>query len=121
MGEACGGKTGGIRRSNWCAALTEFLDDDYDLAFFDIGPSLGSLNRSVLLGIQHFISPVGADLFSIFGIRNIAAWLRQWLKDYEVGLNLAEDSTPGVLDEYGIKEIPALLKKEVRFHIFLSF
>jgi len=106
--EAGAGKPGGIRRSNWCSYLTEHLDADYDVAFFDIGPSLGSLNRTVLLGTQHFISPVGADLFSIFGIRNIAAWLKQWLKDYEKGLARAEDDSPGVLDEYNIKRSPAI-------------
>jgi hypothetical protein len=80
------------------------------VAFFDIGPSLGSLNRSVLLGVEHFMSPVGADLFSIFGIRNIAEWLRQWLRAYSTGLKLAEDGAPGILEEYGISLEPAIRK-----------
>lgn len=108
--EGSSGKIGGIRRSNWCAALSSHFDADYDLAFFDIGPSLGSLNRSVLLGVQHFVSPVGADLFSIFGIRNISDWLRQWLKVYHVGLGLAEDSSAGLLAQYGISPEPAISK-----------
>jgi cellulose biosynthesis protein BcsQ len=108
--DAAAGKIGGIRKSNWCSALTHHYEADYDIAFFDIGPSLGSLNRSVLLGIQHFMSPVGADVFSLFGIRNIADWLTQWLKDYEVGLKLAEDSLPGGLSEYGIDTKPAVRK-----------
>jgi hypothetical protein len=106
--EGSSGKIGGIRRSNWCAGLSEHFDADYDLAFFDIGPSLGSLNRSVLLGVQHFVSPVGADLFSIFGIRNISDWFKQWLRVYEVGLSLAEDSSPGLLEQYGITLEPAI-------------
>jgi cellulose biosynthesis protein BcsQ len=107
-GEASSGKIGGIRRSNWCASLASYHNSDYDLAFFDIGPSLGSLNRSVLLGVQHFVSPVGADLFSIFGIRNIADWLTQWLKDYAVGLGLAESSSPGLLSQFSIDLDPAI-------------
>jgi cellulose biosynthesis protein BcsQ len=106
--EGSSGKIGGIRRSNWCAALTSHLDSEYDLAFFDIGPSLGSLNRSVLLGVRYFVSPVGADLFSIFGIRNISDWLAQWLKVYEVGLGLAEDQSQGLLAEYGIALEPLI-------------
>ncbi len=108
--EGSSGKIGGIRRSNWCAALTSHLDADYDLAFFDIGPSLGSLNRSVLLGVRHFVSPVGADLFSIFGIRNISDWFVQWLKVYEVGLSLAEDMSPSLLAQYGIALEPQIKK-----------
>jgi hypothetical protein len=109
-GECTSGKIGGIRKTNWCSALHKSLDKDYDVAFFDIGPSLGSLNRSVLLGVQHFMSPVGADLFSVFGIRNIAEWLRQWLRAYSTGLKLAEDISPGVLDEYSVLAEPLIRK-----------
>jgi cellulose biosynthesis protein BcsQ len=108
--EGSSGKIGGIRRSNWCSALSAHLNSDYDLAFFDIGPSLGSLNRSVLLGVQHFVSPVGADLFSIFGIRNISDWLGQWLRAYRTGLNLAEDAIPGTASEFGIPLEPPIKK-----------
>ena len=92
--EAAGGTIGGIRKSNWCASLCSALAQRYDIAFFDIGPSLGSLNRTVLLGTQYFVSPMGADLFSIFGIKNIADWLDQWLDVYQVGLNLSKKSRP---------------------------
>ncbi len=106
--DASAGKIGGVRVSNWCSALCEVISNKYDIAFFDIGPSLGSLNRSVLLGTQHFVSPVGADLFSIFGIRNIADWLEQWLKDYKVGLELAESKSPGSLKTFSIRLTPEI-------------
>lgn len=108
--EGSAGKIGGIRRSNWCAALSTHFDSAYDLAFFDIGPSLGSLNRSVLLGAQHFVSPVGADLFSIFGIRNISDWLKEWLKTYARGLELAEETSHGTLSQYQISLKPPISK-----------
>ena len=38
--EAAGGKIGGLRKSNWCAALCTSLAERYDVIFFDIGPSL---------------------------------------------------------------------------------
>jgi len=109
-GEAATGKIGGIRKSNWCSTLVGDLEANYDIAFFDIGPSLGSLNRCVLLGVQHFISPVAADVFSVFGVRNIAEWLKQWLSDYQFGLGVAEKDLPGVLQEFGVRKDPAVMK-----------
>jgi hypothetical protein len=108
--EALGGNIGGIRKSNWCAALCALLEPRYDIVFFDIGPSLGSLNRSVLLGTQFFVSPMGADLFSIFGIKNIADWLDQWLESYEVGLNLSRKKTPDALADFEIDLKPKISK-----------
>ncbi|MBZ5681296.1 MAG: ParA family protein [Acidobacteriia bacterium] len=103
--EAAGGNIGGLRKSNWCAALCASLEGKYDIVFFDIGPSLGSLNRTVLLGTQYFVSPMGADLFSIFGVRNIAEWLSHWLKIYETGFDLSDSES---LAEFQIKKEPAI-------------
>jgi cellulose biosynthesis protein BcsQ len=108
--EALGGNIGGIRKSNWCSALCTVLEPRYDIVFFDIGPSLGSLNRSVLLGTEFFVSPMGADVFSIFGVKNIADWLDQWLESYQVGLNLSKKKTPGALADYEIDLEPKISK-----------
>jgi cellulose biosynthesis protein BcsQ len=106
--EAAGGNIGGIRKSNWCAALCDSFEGRYDIVLFDIGPSLGSLNRTVLLGAQYFASPMGADLFSIFGVKNIAEWLTHWLRVYEIGLDLTEREASGSLADFGIKRSPAI-------------
>lgn len=106
--EAAGGQIGGLRKSNWCAALCSSLQNRYDIVFFDIGPSLGSLNRTVLLGVQYFVSPMGADLFSIFGIRNIAEWLTHWLSVYAVGFDLSSNDSPDTLAEFDIKKEPPI-------------
>lgn len=103
--EASGGNIGGLRKSNWCAALCSSLEGRYDIVFFDIGPSLGSLNRTVLLGTQFFVSPMGADLFSIFGVRNIAEWLSHWLSIYDIGLGLSDRAS---IEEFQIKKDPAI-------------
>jgi cellulose biosynthesis protein BcsQ len=105
---AAAGDIGGLRKSNWCSALCTSLQNKYDLVLFDIGPSLGSLNRTVLLGAQYFVSPMGADLFSIFGVRNIAEWLSHWLRIYEIGLDLSKKNSPGSLTKYEIREQPAI-------------
>lgn len=106
--EAGAGTIGGLRKSNWVTALCDALGAKYDVAFFDIGPSLGSLNRTVLLGTQYFMSPMGADLFSIFGIRNISEWLSHWVRTYEKGVELSEQESPGALDEFPIEKSPRI-------------
>jgi chromosome partitioning protein len=49
-----------------------------DLIVFDVGPNLGAINRSALLGSNHVIVPLGADLFSLQGLRNLGPTLRDW-------------------------------------------
>jgi len=89
-------------------ALCASLDSRYDIAFFDIGPSLGSLNRTVLLGTQYFMSPMGADLFSIFGIKNISEWLSHWLRTYEKGVDLSEQDSAGALADFPVERQPRI-------------
>ncbi len=45
--------------------------DDYDYVFFDMGPSLGAINRSILLSCDYFVTPMSSDIFSILAIENI--------------------------------------------------
>ena len=99
-----GGDIGGIRKTHWNTFLIEKLEDNYDYAFFDLGPSLGSINRSVLLGCQYFITPMGTDIFSILGVKNIYEWLKNWLSLYENSLKICEERTPGRLNEFNIPQ-----------------
>lgn len=97
-----GGDIGGIRKTNWNTFLLNKLAESYDIIFYDLGPSLGSINRSVLIGCNYFITPMGTDIFSILGIRNIAEWLEAWISLYENSLKLGEDRFPGRLDSFNI-------------------
>lgn len=54
-----------------------------DLIVFDVGPNLGAINRAALLGSNHVIVPLGADLFSLQGLRNLGPTLRDWRKGWE--------------------------------------
>lgn len=53
-----------------------------DVVLVDVGPNLGAINRAALLAADHVVFPVGADLFSLYGLRNLgprlAAWREQW-------------------------------------------
>jgi len=97
-----GGDLGGIRQTNWSTALCNVLKDRYDYIFFDLGPSLGALNRSILIGCDRFVTPMGTDIFSILGIRNIGEWLSSWTDLYKNALELCEKSTPGRIASYPI-------------------
>lgn len=78
----------GFRRTSWNSALRAVLSElGYDYAFYDIGPSLGSINRSVLAGCDNFLTPLSSDIFSIIGIRNISNWLTGWINDFEHSWN----------------------------------
>jgi cellulose biosynthesis protein BcsQ len=101
------GDLGGIRKTNWNTSLCNTLRDSYDLVFFDLGPSLGSINRSVLIGCDKFVTPMGADIFSILGVRNIAEWLKRWIELYENALKLCEKKHPNRMNEYDVTlELP---------------
>ncbi|MDV2873384.1 AAA family ATPase [Phytobacter diazotrophicus] len=49
-----------------------------DIILADIGPNLGAINRSVLLGTDYVAIPLGADLFSLQGLNNLGPTLRSW-------------------------------------------
>jgi len=44
----------------------------------DVGPNLGPLNRAALLACDVVVVPLGADLFSLQGLRNMGPTLREW-------------------------------------------
>jgi cellulose biosynthesis protein BcsQ len=49
-----------------------------DLLLIDVGPNLGAINRSALIASTHVVIPLGADLFSLQGLRNLGPTLRSW-------------------------------------------
>jgi chromosome partitioning protein len=51
---------------------------DAEIILVDIGPNLGAINRSVLLATDHVVIPLGADLFSLQGLKNLGPTLRGW-------------------------------------------
>ena len=75
-------KIGGFRITLWLRALLKELQSRYDFVFIDVGPSLGSINRSILVSSDSFVTPLGSDVFSLLGIRNIAQWMTAWADEY---------------------------------------
>jgi cellulose biosynthesis protein BcsQ len=78
-----GADLGGARVSNWNTQLLSQIKSQYDLIIYDVGPSLGALNRSILIGVDYFMAPMGCDIFSLIGIENIASWIDRWRAYYD--------------------------------------
>ncbi len=83
--QAVSGATRGLRTS---FVFSNLLDkcSDYDYVFFDMGPSLGSINRAVLLSADHFIMPMSIDIFSLRAMDNIAISVKKWSNQLTSGL-----------------------------------
>lgn len=82
------GDLGGFRKSNWLRVLKEHYNKNYDYLIVDVGPSLGALNRSLLLNTDFIITPMGSDIFSLIGISNISTWISNWMKTYTNAIDL---------------------------------
>lgn len=53
-----------------------------DLALLDVGPSLGALNRAALVAADFVVMPLGADLYSLQGLRNLGPALEDWRRGW---------------------------------------
>ncbi len=66
----------------WRVAQQAGRDFEADLIVFDVGPNLGAINRVALLSSDNVVVPLGADLFSLQGLRNLGPMLRGWKKGW---------------------------------------
>ncbi|WP_082462610.1 ParA family protein [Sphingobium sp. Leaf26] len=60
---------------------------NYDYVFFDVSPSLGAINRTVLLSSDYFISPMSIDIFSLKAFENISRWMEKWKSNWDYAVN----------------------------------
>lgn len=49
-----------------------------DVLLIDVGPNVGAITRSALIASEWVVTPLGADLFSVQGLRNLGPTLREW-------------------------------------------
>ena len=54
-----------------------------DVILVDLGPNLGSINRAALIASDYVVIPLGADLFSLQGLRNLGPTLRSWRSGWQ--------------------------------------
>lgn len=53
-----------------------------NVVLVDVGPNLDALNRSVLIATDFVVAPLGADLFSLRGLRNLGPTLNRWRSEW---------------------------------------
>ena len=96
-----GGKIGGMRVTNWCNQLLDAVKGNYDVVVFDVGPSLGALNRTIILSSDYIVTPFGSDIFSLLGIKNISSWIQNWEKQYLKALeHITDQYGQGLIDGF---------------------
>ncbi len=66
----------------WQVAQMAATAHQADLILADVGPNLGAINRSALIGSDHVVIPLAADLFSLQGLRNLGPTLTAWRADW---------------------------------------
>ena len=99
-GDAKAGEIRGVRTSLVFSELLSRLSK-YDLVMFDVSPSLGAINRSILLSVDYFVSPMSIDIFSLKAFENIAQWINDWSSDWKRGLDNVKDKSRIPNYEYG--------------------
>lgn len=109
-----------------------------ELIIIDVGPSLGALNRAILLACDAVAVPLAPDLFSLQGLKNIGPTLRYWRSDWQrvlrfsrgeshpelprhpatpigyiVQQHLARSDRPVAAYEHWASKIPSVFRQEV--------
>ncbi|MCY0996352.1 ParA family protein [Myxococcus sp. MISCRS1] len=80
------------------AAISELIGqiaDEYqiDYVFYDSGPNIGPLNRSIILDCNYFIIPVACDLFSLRALKTLGRTISSWITDWSTISDLAPADT----------------------------
>lgn len=62
----------------WQLAQMGATQANAEIILVDVGPNLGAINRSALIASDYVAIPLGADLFSLQGLKNLGPTLRSW-------------------------------------------
>lgn len=100
------------------------LNEEIDIFIIDTSPSLGVLNKVILLDSDYFITPMKPDNFSLMGIENLGSMLEKWKNQWKVGAKAlaGEISNNKVLSGeavflgYIINDYNQYKKKEIKVH-----
>jgi cellulose biosynthesis protein BcsQ len=60
-----------------------------EIVLIDVGPNLGAINRAALIAADHVLVPLGADLFSLQGLKNLGPSIRGWRQVWQELLSKA--------------------------------
>ncbi len=54
-----------------------------DVILVDLGPNLGAINRAALIASDFVVVPLGPDIFSLQGLRNLGPRLHEWREGWQ--------------------------------------
>jgi chromosome partitioning protein len=60
-----------------------------DIALVDLGPNVGALNRTVILGSSGFVIPLAPDLFSLTALPSVGKSASLWVAEWQAALGSA--------------------------------
>ena len=99
-----------ILTSFWTLMQNGAQEMDATVILADVGPNLGAINRSALIATDHVIVPLGADLFSLQGLRNLGPTLQRWRQEWKKRReNWSEPAFP--LPEGGMKPLGYIVQQ----------
>ena len=90
----------GIKSTLLFSSFLSLCNKDYDYVFFDIGPSLGAINRSVLLACDYFLTPMSSDVFSLLALKNIGKSISSWQSQFHKGIKDLDDSKKSIIGSF---------------------
>lgn len=102
------GELEGALRTNWLTNVVSELQGGYDFVVVDVGPSLGALNRSIIIGTDYVVTPTGADLFSLYALENIADWISAWGNKYQEAMGRVLEEYREDIDDLGVDNFGSL-------------
>lgn len=90
--EAVAGNYRGFQISSAMFRLIETLGSEVgaDLALIDLGPNVGALNRSIMVGAEGFVVPLSPDLFSLTALPSVGKSTARWVGDWHAALAAAK-------------------------------
>jgi cellulose biosynthesis protein BcsQ len=102
------------------------LNEQIDIFIIDTSPTLGLLNRVILLGSDYFAVPLNPDAFSLQGIENLGIILEKWrtnwdqtakvmAREHNISSKLVLEGTPLFIG-YILNSYNVYAKKPIRDH-----
>lgn len=90
--EAVAGNFRGFQISSAMFRLIENLGAiiNADIALIDLGPNVGALNRSIMVGTEGFVVPLSPDLFSLTALPSVGKSAARWVGDWHAALGAAK-------------------------------
>lgn len=86
------GRYEGFQRSTafWRIINTAAEKVDAEVVLIDVGPSVGALNRMVILSSNGFVVPLSPDLFSLTALPSVGNSVATWVSEWRGALAQAE-------------------------------